>query len=56
MDLTGVPTLLLAGVLAAGLAMLAGGARAFTSTAERVGLALGLSPFAVGTVPTSESC
>lgn len=50
MDLTGVNTVLVVGVLTAGLVTLVGGARAFTTTAERVGLALGLSPFAVGIV------
>ncbi|MEW5981836.1 MAG: sodium:calcium antiporter [Acidobacteriota bacterium] len=48
MDLTGVHTILVVGLLVGGLAVLTGGARAFTTTAERVGLALGLSPFAVG--------
>ncbi|MEW5982302.1 MAG: sodium:calcium antiporter [Acidobacteriota bacterium] len=50
MDLTGLHTVPIVGVLAAGLATLAGSARGFTTTAERVGLALGLSPFAVGIV------
>lgn len=48
MDLTGVHTALVVGLLVGGLATLTGAARAFTTTAERVGLALGLSPFAVG--------
>lgn len=48
MDLTGLHTVLVVAMLAGGLATLAGSARAFTTVAERVGLAIGLSPFAVG--------
>lgn len=49
-EFAALPMLLLLGVLAIGLAVLAGSARAFTTTAERVGLSLGLSPFAVGVI------
>ena len=42
------PSFLLALALLGALALLVGGAKAFTAAAERVGLALGMSPFAVG--------
>ncbi|MFN9333655.1 MAG: sodium:calcium antiporter [Planctomycetota bacterium] len=42
------PSSLLALALLGALALLVGGAKAFTAAAERVGLALGQSPFAVG--------
>lgn len=50
MDLSTLHPLLLVAALAAGLGVLVTGARAFTVTAERIGLAIGLSPFAVGVV------
>lgn len=50
MDLSTLHPLLLTAVLAAGLGLLVGSARAFTITGERVGLAVGLSPFAVGVI------
>ncbi|MCK7510102.1 MAG: F0F1 ATP synthase subunit gamma [Desulfobacterales bacterium] len=49
-EVAALPMLLLIGVLAMGLGVLAASARAFTTTAERVGLLLGLSPFAVGVI------
>jgi cation:H+ antiporter len=49
-EVAALPMLLLLGVLAMGLGVLAGSARRFTTTAERVGLSLGLSPFAVGVI------
>ncbi len=48
MDLTGVSSPLVAAALAGALAALIGAAKFFTGAAERVGLAFGLSPFAVG--------
>jgi cation:H+ antiporter len=50
MDLFALHPLLLVAALAAGLGVLVTSARAFTITAERVGLAIGLSPFAVGVI------
>lgn len=47
-DLGAASTLLVAGCLAGGIVLLVGAARFFTVAAERVGLALGLSPFAIG--------
>jgi cation:H+ antiporter len=49
-DFAGLHVLVVLGALAGGLIVLVGGARGFTVTAERVGLSLGLSPFAVGVV------
>jgi cation:H+ antiporter len=48
LDLAGLSTPVIALVLAAALAVLVGGAKVFTTAAERVGLSLGMSPFAVG--------
>ncbi|MBX3463197.1 MAG: sodium:calcium antiporter [Planctomycetes bacterium] len=48
LDLAATATALVAVVLASAIATLVGGAKWFTAAAERVGLALGLSPFAVG--------
>lgn len=48
LDLTGLAPAVVALVLVAALAVLVGGARRFTVAAERVGLAFGMSPFAVG--------
>jgi cation:H+ antiporter len=47
-SLTTAAAPLLAAILIAALAALVGAARVFTGAAERVGLAVGLSPFAVG--------
>lgn len=49
-DFTVLHSALVLAVLLAGLATLVGCARAFTTTAERLGLSLGLSPFAVGVI------
>lgn len=48
MNLDSASTLLVAIALAGALTVLLGSAKAFTGSAERVGLALGMSPFAVG--------
>lgn len=48
LDPTGLSLLALLALLAGALAVLILGAKLFTQAAERVGLALGLSPFAVG--------
>lgn len=48
MDIGSLSTPLLIGVLLVALALLITGARFFTVAAERIGLAFGLSPFAVG--------
>jgi cation:H+ antiporter len=50
LDFAALHVLLVVGALAAGLVVLVASARAFTTTAERIGLSLGLSPFAVGVI------